>query len=71
MAELSVQNSKNFSQDKYLEENILSSYSRKQYLELSFEFCADISISLKILLLSITNMAKITIIILVIVTTDI
>lgn len=71
MAELSVQNSKNFSQDKYLEENILSSYSSKQYLELSYEFCADISISLKILLLSITNMAKITIIILVIVTTDI
>lgn len=71
MAGLSVQNSKNFSQDKYLEENILSSYSNKQYLELSFELCAEISISLKILLLSITNMAKITIIILVIMKTDI
>lgn len=71
MAGLSIQNSKNFSQDKYLEENILSGYSNKQYLELSFEFCAEISISLKILLLSITNMATITIIILVIMTTDI
>jgi len=66
-----MQSSRNFSQDKYLEESILTSYSNKRYLELSFEFYAEISILLEILFLSMTDTAKITVIIFIIVTTDV
>jgi len=66
-----MQSSRNFSQDKYLEESILTSHSNKRYLELSFEFYAEISILLEILFLSMTDTAKITVIIFIIVTTDV